>query len=79
MNPRFPEQEKKEIGEKRKIAHHLHFRLRLTLKRGSLECWKGRFSDFHQVSFFLGLESKSISLAYSYFLKTKTCIFLTSH
>jgi hypothetical protein len=34
----FPEQEKEEISENRKNTLFKHSRLRLTLKRGSLEC-----------------------------------------
>jgi hypothetical protein len=49
----FREQEKKEFAENRKNMNSKHSRLRLTLKRGSLECLKGRFSDFNKVLLFL--------------------------
>jgi hypothetical protein len=49
----FREQEKKEFAENRKNMNFKHSRLRLTLKRGCQDCWKGVFSDFHKFYFFV--------------------------
>jgi hypothetical protein len=67
----FPEQEKEEISENRKNTLFKHSRLS-PWNEAVWNVKRGIFSDFHQVLLFLGLESKSISLAYSLFKKTKT-------